>query len=69
MLRLTSTPLHRTSEYGRLDTARLLLDHDTDPNACTKRQQTLLHLASSSKKLEVAHLLKSQQDRSIAVEA
>ena len=50
-------PLHLASQNGRLDMARLLLDHGADPNIKRNGLWSPLHLASANGHLKVAELL------------
>ena len=52
-----STPLHRASERGRVNVARLLIEHGADVSAKDKEQPTPLHWALKLSHADLAKLL------------
>jgi len=52
-----SCPLHGAVEKAHLDTVRVLLDHDADPNARNFRGQTPLHQACDLGLVQIAEIL------------
>ncbi|MGH9731018.1 MAG: ankyrin repeat domain-containing protein, partial [Candidatus Acidiferrales bacterium] len=54
------SPLHEAAAGGKLEIARLLLDHGADPNARTDDGQTPLSMAESKGQTEPATLLRQR---------
>lgn len=51
------TPLHVAVEYGRTEVVKILLSHQADVNALTKRQFSPLHVAATKGNIEIISLL------------
>ncbi|XP_050795782.1 ankyrin-1 isoform X5 [Gopherus flavomarginatus] len=51
------TPLHVAAKHGKVDVARVLLEHDAHPNAAGKNGLTPLHVAVHHNNLEIVRLL------------